>query len=81
MSIVNLILALALMGIAWVATVRALEASLRHTDGHAAQTLPAAEAVPRRSSPPNRMVSAGTRTGPSNAYGVVDIAGLEELSA
>ncbi len=54
MSIVNLIVALALMGGLWVAVVKLLAASIRRTDRVEAAVEQTTEVAPQRSPPANR---------------------------
>jgi hypothetical protein len=76
MNIVNLVVALALMGGLWVATVKALAASIRRTERVEAAARRVAKAPPRRSPPTNRRVPM-----PPNCVGAPNSRTGDRLSA
>jgi type II secretory pathway pseudopilin PulG len=82
MSIINLIVALALMGGLWVAIVKALAASIRRTDRIEAAAARAAEAAARRSPTANRPSPVlPTYTGAPNSRIVDEASAMKDLHA
>lgn len=83
MSIVNLIVALALMGGLWVATVRVLAASFRHTEASQADQADRAQqaAAPKHAGLANRLHLAPTRGRAVDEYSVADLSATRDRPA
>jgi len=82
MSIVNLIMALALMGGLWVGIVKARALSIRPSARVRAPAPLVAEAPSWRSLPANRLLGRPPAcSGPANARAAVDISTMKDLSA